>query len=121
MMLGPRFADNVIVTQVVPSVSGYSSIALDFKNALTQLFPGEVPDYISLEGFVAANVLIDALKRRGPQVDTEKLVEALENTRNLDMGLGAPLSFSRSDHQASHRLWGTRLDKNGTYQSIDLE
>jgi branched-chain amino acid transport system substrate-binding protein len=121
MMLGPRFTDNIIVTQVVPSVSGYSSTALEFKTALTQLYPGEVPDYISLEGFVAANVLIDALKRCGPQVDTERLVEALESTRNLDMGLGAPLNFSRSDHQASHRLWGTQLDKSGTYQSIDLE
>ncbi|CAL79604.1 conserved hypothetical protein; putative extracellular ligand-binding receptor [Bradyrhizobium sp. ORS 278] len=121
MLLGPRFTENVIVTQAVPAVSGYSSTVLDFKAALAEVAPGEVPDYISLEGYIAANLLIDALKRCGPQLDTERLVETLENTRNLDMGLGASLSLSRGDHQALHKLWGTQLDKSGSYQPIDLE
>ncbi|MGA7806260.1 ABC transporter substrate-binding protein [Bradyrhizobium sp.] len=120
-MLGPRFTDNVIVTQTVPAVSGYSSMVLEYKNALAKYFPGEKEDYISLEGFVAANVLIDALRRCGPQVDTERLVDMLENTRNLDLGLGAPISFSRGEHQASHKIWGTALDQTGKYQPIELE
>ena len=86
------------MTQVVPAVSGYSSAVLEYKNALAKYFPGEAPDYASLEGFVAANILIDALKRTGAQLDTEKLVDALESTRNLDLGLGVPLNFGRSDH-----------------------
>ena len=80
-----------------------------------------MPDYISLEGYIAANLLIDALKRCGPQLDTERLVETLESTRNLDMGLGAALNLSRGDHQALHKVWGTQLDKTGVYQPIDLE
>jgi ABC-type branched-subunit amino acid transport system substrate-binding protein len=121
MLLGPRYTDNVIVTQAVPAVSGYSSEVLDFKNALVKYAPGVTPDYLAFEGFIAANVLIDALKRCGPQVDTERLVDVLESTRNLDLGLGAPLNFSRSDHQASHKLWGTQLMKDGKYQAIELE
>ena len=121
MLLGPRFTENVIVTQAVPAVSGYSSTVLEFKTALAQVAPGEVPDYISLEGYIAANLLIDALKRCGPQLDTERLVETLESTRNLDMGLGAALNLSRGDHQALHKVWGTQLDKTGVYQPIDLE
>ena len=121
MLLGPRFTENVIVTQSVPAVSGYSSEVLDFKTALQKYFPGTTPDYISLEGFVAANVLIDAIKRAGPQIDSEKLVDALESTRNLDLGLGAPVGYSRSDHQALHKVWGTELDQTGKYQAIDLE
>jgi branched-chain amino acid transport system substrate-binding protein len=121
MLLGPRFTENVIVTQSVPAVSGYSSEVLDFKTALQKYFPGTTPDYISLEGFVAANVLIDAIKRAGPQIDSEKLVDALEGTRNLDLGLGAPVGYSRSDHQALHKVWGTELDQTGKYQAIDLE
>ncbi|MGJ5178623.1 ABC transporter substrate-binding protein [Bradyrhizobium oligotrophicum] len=120
-MLGPRFTENVIVTQAVPAVSGYSSTVLEFKTALAQASPGEVPDYISLEGYIAANLLIDALKRCGPQLDSERLVEALENTRNLDMGLGVSLNLSRGDHQALHKVWGTQLDKSGAYQPIELE
>jgi ABC-type branched-subunit amino acid transport system substrate-binding protein len=121
LLLGPRFTDNIIVTQVVPAVSGYSSTVIEFKTALAQAYPGEVPDYLSLEAYIATNILVDALKRCGPQVDTEKLVEMLESMRNLDMGLGAPLGFSRSDHQASHKIWGTQLDKAGVYQPIELE
>jgi branched-chain amino acid transport system substrate-binding protein len=121
MLLGPRFTENVIVTQAVPAVSGYSSEVLEFKTALAKYAPGVTPDYLALEGFIAANILIDALKRCGPQVDTEKLVDVLENTHHLDLGLGEPLNFSRSDHQASHKLWGTQLDKTGKYQPIELE
>jgi ABC-type branched-subunit amino acid transport system substrate-binding protein len=121
MLLGPRYASGVIVTQVVPAVSGYSSAVLEYKNALAKYFPGEAPDYVSLEGYVAANVLISGLKRSGQQVDTEKLIDVLENTRNFDLGLGANLSFGRAEHQASHKIWGTALDENGKYQAIELE
>jgi ABC-type branched-subunit amino acid transport system substrate-binding protein len=120
-LLGPRYTSGVIVTQVVPAVSGFSSAVLDYKNALAKYFPGEAPDYASMEGFVAANILVDALKRTGPQLDTERLVDALESTRNLDLGLGVPLSFSRSDHQASHKIWGTALDEAGRFQPLELE
>jgi ABC-type branched-subunit amino acid transport system substrate-binding protein len=121
MLLGTRFTQNVIVTQTVPAVAGYSSVVLEYKNALAKYFPGESPDYISLEGFVSANVLIDAIRRCGPQLETERLVDILENTRNLDLGLGAPLTFSRGEHQASHKVWGTALDETGKYQPIELE
>src|SRR6266404_3215248 len=121
MLLGPRYASGVIVTQVVPAVAGYSSIVLEYKNALAKYFPGEAPDYVSLEGYVAANVLIQALKRSVPQLDTEKLIDVLENTRNFDLGLGANLGFGRAEHQASHRIWGTALDDSGKYQALELE
>ena len=121
MMLGPRFANGVIVTQVVPAVGGYSSAVLEYKGALTKYFPGEAPDYVSLEGYVAATVLIDALKKTGAQLDTEKLIDTLENTHNLDLGIGTQLNYGRAEHQASHKVWGTTLDDKGKYQSVDLE
>src|SRR5829696_2750826 len=120
-LLGPRYTTGVLVTQVVPAVSGHSSAVIEYKNALAKYFPGEAPDYASLEGFVAANILIDALKRAGAPLDTEKLVDALESTRNLDLGLGVQLSFARSDHQASHKIWGTALDETGRFQPVELE
>jgi len=120
-LLGPRYSTGAIVTQVVPAVSGYSSIVLEYKNALGKYFPGEAPDYVSLEGYVSANVLIQALKRTGAQLDTEKLIDVLENMRNLDLGLGTQLSFGRAEHQASHKIWGTALDETGKYQAIELE
>jgi branched-chain amino acid transport system substrate-binding protein len=121
MLLGPRFANGVIVTQVVPAVDGYSSAILKYKTALAKYFPGEAPDYVSLEGYVDGTLLLEGLKRAGPKPDTETLVDALESLRNFDIGLGAPISFSQSDHQGSHKIWGTQLDDHGHYQPIDLE
>jgi len=121
MLLGKKYTTGVIVTQVVPAVDGHSSLALDYKSALAKYSPGEAPDYVSLEGYVDASVLIAALQRNGAQLDTEGLVGTLENLRDLDIGLGTPVIFSRSDHQGVHKVWGTQLDETGHYQPIDLQ
>jgi ABC-type branched-subunit amino acid transport system substrate-binding protein len=120
-LLGTHYSKGVIVTQVAPAVAGYSSVVLEYKNALAKYFPGEAPDYVSLEGYVAADILIQALKRAGPELDTEKLVDALESLHDLDLGLGIKLNFDRAEHQASHKIWGTVLDDNGQYQPLELE
>jgi branched-chain amino acid transport system substrate-binding protein len=120
-LLGKKYATGVIVTQVVPAVDGHSSLVLDYKSALAKYFPGEAPDYVSLEGYVDASVLIAALQRNGAQLDTERLIGTLENLSDLDIGLGTPVIFSRSDHQGVHKVWGTQLDETGHYQLIDLQ
>ena len=121
MLLGSKYADGVIVTQVVPAVDSYSSIVLGYKSALAAYFPGEAPYYVSLEGYVAANVLIEALKRTGPQLDTERLVGTLESLRGFDLGLGALVNFGPAEHQGLHKVWGTQLDTGGHYQAIELQ
>ena len=121
MLLGPRYANGVIVTQVVPAVGGYSSAVLEYKNALAKYFPGEAPDYVSLEGYIAANVLIQAIRQAGPELNTEKLIDNLEAMRNIDLGLGTALNFGRAEHQASHKIWGTAIDESGKYTPLELD
>ena len=121
MLLGPRYATGVIVTQVVPAINSYATIVLKYKEALVKYFPGEAPDYVSFEGYVDASILAEAAKRVGRDIDTEKLVEELERMHDFDLGLGAPVTFTPNDHQGSHRVSGTLLDETGHYQPIDLE
>jgi hypothetical protein len=120
-LLGPRFAEGVVVTQVVPAIEGYSSFVLEYKNALAKQFPGEAADYVSLEGYTTGTLLAEGLRRAGPQVDTETLVDALEGLRNYDAGLGTKLTFGRTEHQASHKIWGTQLTPDGRYQPFDMQ
>ena len=120
-LLGKKYATGVIVTQVVPALEGHSSLVLDYKAALAKYFPGEAPDYVSLEGYVDATVLVAALKQNGAQLDTEKLVATFENLRDLDVGLGTTMNYSRSEHQGVHKVWGTQLDADGRYQPFDLQ
>ena len=42
-LLGPRYTTGVLVTQVVPAVSGYSSAVLEYKNALAKDLPAKRP------------------------------------------------------------------------------
>jgi ABC-type branched-subunit amino acid transport system substrate-binding protein len=121
MLLGPRYASGAIVTQVVPAVNSYASIILKYKNALAKYFPGESADYVSLEGYIDASILAEAVKRVGADVNTEKLVDELERMRDFDMGLGTLVTFSPNEHQGSHKVWGTQLDEAGHYQAIDLQ
>jgi branched-chain amino acid transport system substrate-binding protein len=121
MLLGPKYANGVIVTQVVPAVDSYSNVVLEYKTALSNYFPGEAPDYVSLEGYITANVMIEGLKRTGPMLDTERLVEGLESLRDLDLGLGTLVNFGRTEHQGIHKVWGTQLDAQGRYQPIELQ
>ncbi|MBV1703904.1 MAG: ABC transporter substrate-binding protein, partial [Hyphomicrobiales bacterium] len=119
-LLGPKYSDGVIVTQVVPDVNGYSSLALRYRAALQKYAAGEAPDYVSFEGYVDMQVLAEGLRRAGRNLTTETLVDALEAIKGLDIGLGAKIGFGPEAHQASDKVWGTMLDKDAHYQPLSL-
>lgn len=121
MALGPRFAEGVIVTQVVPLPTSRASAVIKYQQDLAVHAPSEKPGFISLEGYLAANLLLEGLRRAGRDLTTDSLVTALESVKNLDIGIGAPLSFGPSEHQASHKVWLTALDGQGVYRAIHVE
>ena len=121
VQLGPQYAQGVIITQVVPLPTGQSTVGMRYREALAKYAPEEKADFISLEGFVTGTLLIEGLKLAGRNLTTDGLVDALENIHGLDLGLGVPLSFGLSQHQASHKVWGTVLDGTGNFQNLDLE
>ena len=120
-LLGQRYATGVIVTQVVPPVESFATAVLKYKEVLRKYFPGEKPDYVSLEGYWMANLMIEGVRRAGREVDSEHLVDALESVHDLDLGLGTPLTFGLAEHQASHRVWGTQINEAGSFDVIDLK
>ena len=54
MLLGPKYASGVIITQTVPPLDANMPLVLQYRAALSKYFRGETPDYVSLEGYVAA-------------------------------------------------------------------
>jgi serine/threonine protein kinase/ABC-type branched-subunit amino acid transport system substrate-binding protein len=119
--LGPGYGNGVIVTQVVPHFdSGATGIIL-YRDALKKYHPDQQPDFISLEGFIVGELFAEGVRRTGHDITTEKLVDALENIQSFDPGTGGSLGFSMSQHQASHKVWGTMLDDQGTFRSFDME
>jgi len=121
MMYGGKVAEGVIVTQVVPLPHSKSTAVLKYQELLPKHSLGEKPDFVSLEGYLAASLLIEGLKRAGPDFTTESLVDALEGMRGVDLGVGATMAFGMSEHQASHKVWGTMLDANGNFQTLEMD
>jgi branched-chain amino acid transport system substrate-binding protein len=118
--LGSGYGEGVVVTQVVPSPTANASALLAYQDQLRKYAPAEKPGFLSLEGWLSARLLIEGLKRAGRGASVEAVVDALEGIRGLDLGLGTPLGFGPSEHQASHRVWGTVIDARGQLQPLDL-
>jgi branched-chain amino acid transport system substrate-binding protein len=119
--LGPKYSAGVIVTQVVPPIDSSATAVIHYREQLDRYFHGEKPDYVSLEGYIAANVLLEGFRRAGDNPTPEGLVDAIEGIRGLDLGIGTPISYGLSEHQGSHKVWGTVLDQNANFQVFDME
>jgi branched-chain amino acid transport system substrate-binding protein len=120
MALGPRYAQGTVVTQVVPLPQSSASAVLRYQELLRKYAPAEQPGFVSLEGYLAGTLLVEGLKK-ATALETEKVIDALEGIRGLDLGTGASLSFGMSEHQASHKVWGTMLDEKGVFQTFQLD
>jgi branched-chain amino acid transport system substrate-binding protein len=119
--LGPGYAEGVVVTQVVPPPTSKATTIMRYQEQLRRYAPGEKPGYLSLEGWIVARVLIEGLQRAGKDLTTDALIDALEGLRGIDLGIGSPLGFGPSEHQASHVVWGSVIDAKGTLQPLALE
>jgi branched-chain amino acid transport system substrate-binding protein len=105
-----KAGEGVVITQVVPPVdrADLASVAL-YQKTLRKHFPEAQPNFVSLEGFVDAMVLVEGLKRTGRDLTREKLVDAIETIRDFDMGLGPQLkaNYGKSDHKAFDTVYYT--------------
>jgi len=90
-------ARGVIVTQVFPDEHSIAfplvkdAMKLAAAKGITELSPAH------LEGFAAARVLVEALRRAGPKPNPEKIRAALETLRKFDVG-GLQLTFTPESH-----------------------
>jgi branched-chain amino acid transport system substrate-binding protein len=104
--LGP-VGDGVIVTQVVPHFDTHLPIVNEYRNALQAWSGYAKPTFGSLEGYIAARILIRALNEIEEPITREGIVDALLGFGQFDMGLGETLTLDPDEHQASHRVWPT--------------
>ena len=87
----------VIVTQVFPYERSIAYPMIKEAQELAQA--ANLPEIspAMLEGFAAAKVLVEGLRRAGAKPSREKLIAALEGIRKFDLG-GLEVNFSPTDH-----------------------
>ena len=101
----------LLVTQVVPSPSSAGIEVVDqYRTLHARHFPNDLPNYVALEGFVNAQILIEALKRAGPDLSRTQLINTLEEMKNEDIGLGKKLTFGKFDHSGLTGVYYSSLD-----------
>ena len=92
----------VAMAQVVPSpVRRSVPVVREYQAAMEALAGKKDFDYQSFESYIAAKVLVEGLRRAGPQPTREKLLAALDTISNYDVG-GYIVSFSPSNHNGSN-------------------
>ena len=95
-------SDGVVITQVVPPyyLTELKTVAL-YRRTLTKYFPSAQPNFVSLEGFVDAMVLVEGLKKAGKDLTREGLIRGIESIHELDLGLGPQLklNYSAKEHK----------------------
>ncbi len=100
-------ADGTVITQVVPPyyLTELKGVA-QYRRALAQYAPGEQPNFVSLEGFIDAMVLVEGLKRAGKDLTREGLIHGIESVHDMDVGLGPQLKldYSPKDHKGFERV-----------------
>ncbi len=120
---GRDYTRALVNSQVVPSYDDVTLPAVGEYRTLMDKHSPAVPEslrdpkytpqrysFISLEGFINAKVVVEALRRAGVNPTRASLRQALESLRALDLGIGAPLSFGPERHQGLDSVYFTRVD-----------
>jgi branched-chain amino acid transport system substrate-binding protein len=110
-----KTSEGMILSEIVPSPEDASIPLVKSFQADMRASGASVISHVSLEGYLGAILLVDGIRRAGPDLTEQRCVDALNHT-NLDL---QPLRFawSKSDHSGSHTVFLTQI-KNGRLESI---
>lgn len=103
------------ISQVVPFPwNAGLPVVRDYQKLITAKSGPNSVSFTSLEGFIAAKVLVEALRRAGRDLTRERLISALESMTDLDVG-GFMVSYSPTDHGGSKFVELTAIGADGTF------
>lgn len=105
----------LVVSQIVPSPQSQASrIAVEYRQLMEA---AKLPNggYPGIEGYVAARILVEGLKRAGRDLTRDRLVEALRSIRGFDLGSGDIVTFGPSDHVGRSFVELTMVGADGKF------
>lgn len=107
-------AHGVIVTQVFPNPKmATTPIAVQMQK-LAKETPGAIVSHQAMEGFAAAKVLVEGLKRGGKKLTRESFIAGLNDLKGFDLG-GLKLDYSPSDHTGTEFVELSMVGRRGDF------
>ena len=106
----------VYITQVVPFPLDSSIPVVDqYRHALAMVAPETEPNFVSLEGYLAGRLVVEAVRLAGRRPSRQGFLRALQAAETIDLG-GFRLRYSDADNQGSDRVYLTVIDEQGRVQ-----
>ena len=99
------------ISQVVPFPWNLSARVVKEYQQLEASTGKQNYSFTSLEGFISAKVLVEGLRRVGPDLTREKFINAMEQIRDFDVG-GFSVTFTPTDHSGSRFVELTVIGKD---------
>lgn len=107
----------VIVSQVVPFPwDAALPVISDYQRAMKADDANAKPGFVSLEGYIAGRLVVDALKRLKVEPTREALLDAIDQAP-FDMG-GLTLTYGPARNQGSDQVYFTILQADGTFRPV---
>jgi len=103
------------ISQVVPFPWGLATpVVKDYQKHLTALVGNDDYNFSSLEGYIAAKVFVEGLRRAGAQPTRDSFIASLETMRDFDLG-GFHVTYTPSDHNGSRYIDLTVIGREGKF------
>ncbi len=101
---------DVFMTQVMPDyLADDLGVAQDYRQALSDYWPGSATSFNSFEGYVAGRIALSALDSCGENPDRSCFLERFADPTPIDLG-GFALDFGAGDNQGSDAVFMSRLE-----------
>ena len=113
------FGKGVYVTQVVPFPEDESvPVVSAYLEALSIYDPAAPPDFVSLEGYLAGRLAIEAVRSCGEEVDHECFFTGIRESDEIDID-GFKLNFDPDDNQGSDTVFLSVIGSDGQFHSVN--
>lgn len=104
----------VTISQVVPfPFTPSSAIVREYQQRMTEAGHKDF-DFSSMEGFLAAKVFVEGVRRAGKTLTRDSLVTGLESMRELNLG-GFIVNYGPKNHEASRYTDLTMIGRGGRF------
>jgi hypothetical protein len=102
------------VAQVMPYPwSVATPVVKEYQKAMTQAGHADL-SFVSMEGYINAKVMVEALKRSGLNLTRASFVAAMENMGEVDLG-GYTVGYGRDIRQGSKFVDITMIGSKGRF------
>jgi ABC-type branched-subunit amino acid transport system substrate-binding protein len=118
---GKDYTTHLVNSQVVPSYHRPLPAVEQYKELMDRYQPrppagvaeeGYRPllySFVSLEGFLDAKLLVEILRKMGPELKRERIKPVVESIQQLDLGIDVPVSFGPNKHQGLDQVYYTEV------------